>query len=183
MQSHFEVFDKMLEEIQQLRLDAIYFTKLTSRMDGRIERLRMKCKRYKEKFVRKPLERYARKVGKYHKAIKRLLHNNDDSGKTFKSVIGELKRKCEELCSKADASFDLEHPSIPDVSCVVNLGEMGKNEKPYCRCGRPPFKSMIACDSMDCKRKWFHFECVGISSPPKAPWMCPECRKAATLTG
>ncbi|WEL39680.1 chromatin remodeling protein [Encephalitozoon hellem] len=181
MQSHFEVFDKMLEEVQQLRLDAIYFTKLTSRMDGRIEKLRKKCRRYKEKFIRRPLERYAKRIAKCHKAVKKLLRNNRDSGKTFGDVVTGLKKRCEELCSRAEASFDLEHPSISDMNCVVNLGEMGKNEKLYCRCGRPPFKSMIACDSPDCVRKWFHFECVGLASTPRAPWTCPECRKAAAL--
>ncbi|ADM12429.1 chromatin remodeling protein [Encephalitozoon intestinalis ATCC 50506] len=182
MQTHFEVFDKMLEEIQQLRLDAIYFTKSTSRTEGKIEKLRGKCKRYKEKFVRKPSERYFKKIEKFYRAIKKHLVNNRRCEDAFQEVIHELKKKCEDLCSRSGVSFDLECPEIPDVNCVVNLGEMGSNEQLYCKCKRPAFKNMIACDSLDCKGRWFHFECVGISTVPKTLWICPECRKAGTLT-
>ncbi|CAD25828.1 DNA-binding domain [Encephalitozoon cuniculi GB-M1] len=183
MQMYFEVFDKMLEEVQQLRLDAIYFTKSTSRMDRRVEKLRRRCRRYKEKFVRRPLEKYAKRIDKCHKAVKRLLRNSSCSAGAFREVIHGLKRRCEELCSKAGVSFNLEGPLVPDMNCIVSVGEMGGSERLYCKCNRPAFKSMIACDSLDCKREWFHFECVGISGPPKMSWTCPECKKAATLTG
>lgn len=183
MSPYFEVFDRMLEEIQQLRLDAIYFTKSTSRVDGRVERLRERCKRYEERFVRKPLERYARRIVGCRKEIRRLLRSNCRSAETVKGIVSELRRKCEELCSGARAPFDLERPMVSYANCVVNAGEMGDNEHVYCRCNRPAFKSMIACDSVECKTRWFHFECAGISSVPKTPWTCVECRKAATLTG
>lgn len=47
----------------------------------------------------------------------------------------------------------------------------------YCFCQRVSFGEMIGCDNDDCKYEWFHWSCVGISSPPKDDeiWYCPDC--------
>lgn len=51
--------------------------------------------------------------------------------------------------------------------------------KLYCVCQSPhdDVSEMIACDAPDCKIEWFHFECIGIISPPEGHWYCPECTK------
>lgn len=49
------------------------------------------------------------------------------------------------------------------------------NEPTYCTCNRVSFGEMVGCDSQDCKVEWFHFECVGLTTPPKGKWFCPEC--------
>lgn len=47
----------------------------------------------------------------------------------------------------------------------------------YCFCQRVSFGEMIGCDNDDCKYEWFHWSCVGITSPPKDDevWYCPDC--------
>ncbi|CAK7897078.1 chromatin modification-related protein Yng2p [[Candida] anglica] len=47
----------------------------------------------------------------------------------------------------------------------------------YCFCQRVSFGEMIGCDNDDCKYEWFHWACVGITSPPKDDdiWYCPDC--------
>lgn len=47
----------------------------------------------------------------------------------------------------------------------------------YCFCQRVSFGEMIGCDNDDCKFEWFHWTCVGITSPPKDDevWYCPDC--------
>eukprot|EP01114_Cavostelium_apophysatum_P020858 TRINITY_DN7109_c0_g1_i1.p1 TRINITY_DN7109_c0_g1~~TRINITY_DN7109_c0_g1_i1.p1 ORF type:complete len:221 (+),score=39.82 TRINITY_DN7109_c0_g1_i1:204-866(+) len=49
------------------------------------------------------------------------------------------------------------------------------NEPTYCICSRVSFGEMVGCDSSDCKVEWFHFECVGLTGPPKGKWFCPDC--------
>jgi len=49
------------------------------------------------------------------------------------------------------------------------------NEPTYCICNRVSFGEMVGCDNADCKIEWFHFECVGLTAPPKGKWYCPEC--------
>lgn len=49
------------------------------------------------------------------------------------------------------------------------------NEPTYCICNRVSFGEMVGCDNPECRREWFHFECVGLSANPKGKWLCPEC--------
>jgi inhibitor of growth protein 4 len=49
------------------------------------------------------------------------------------------------------------------------------NEPTYCICNRVAFGEMVGCDNPDCKREWFHFECVGLVANPTGKWLCPEC--------
>ena len=49
------------------------------------------------------------------------------------------------------------------------------NEPTYCICQRVSFGEMVGCDNPECKREWFHFECVGLSANPRGKWLCPEC--------
>lgn len=47
----------------------------------------------------------------------------------------------------------------------------------YCKCrNNIQGSNMIACDNNKCKIEWFHYECVGITTPPEGEWYCDECR-------
>ena len=45
----------------------------------------------------------------------------------------------------------------------------------YCFCQRGEYGDMVKCDSQTCKRGWFHFSCVNLTSPPDGAWFCPDC--------
>ncbi|XP_014224752.1 uncharacterized protein LOC106650959 [Trichogramma pretiosum] len=47
----------------------------------------------------------------------------------------------------------------------------------YCRCAYDESSEMIACDSGVCSIEWFHFKCVGITTPPEGAWYCFDCNK------
>lgn len=177
MKTHFEIFDKMLEEVQQLRLDANYFAKSTSRIDTRINKMKMRCRRYEKRFMRRSSERRMKKVVKCHGIIKGLLKGVNDNIVVFKDVVHELKRKCEYLCSRAETPFNLTEPSITNINCVVNAGEIVDDGILYCKCNRPGFGNMIACDFVGCKTGWFHCECVNATGSLKVPWVCSDCKK------
>lgn len=51
------------------------------------------------------------------------------------------------------------------------------NEQVYCTCNRVSFGEMIGCDAKDCPVEWFHYECVGLKSPPKGKWYCKGCQE------
>lgn len=72
-------------------------------------------------------------------------------------------------------AFDTE---VQDVGFdgPINQGEDADNNL-YCFCQRVSFGEMIGCDNDDCKHEWFHWSCVGITSPPKdnEVWYCPDC--------
>jgi hypothetical protein len=49
------------------------------------------------------------------------------------------------------------------------------NEPKYCYCDEVSSGDMVACDNEDCPREWFHYHCLGLTSPPKGRWFCLFC--------
>jgi chromatin modification-related protein YNG2 len=45
----------------------------------------------------------------------------------------------------------------------------------YCFCQQVSYGEMVACDNETCEREWFHYPCVGLTSPPQGTWYCREC--------
>ncbi|KAI7827334.1 hypothetical protein BX661DRAFT_183080 [Kickxella alabastrina] len=45
----------------------------------------------------------------------------------------------------------------------------------YCFCQQVSYGDMVACDGPNCRYEWFHWECVGLTSPPKGSWYCSDC--------
>jgi len=50
------------------------------------------------------------------------------------------------------------------------------NEPRYCICNQVSYGDVVACDNEDCPYEWFHYDCVGITAPPKGKWYCPKCQ-------
>lgn len=71
---------------------------------------------------------------------------------------------------------------ITDAEFVEENGSTSHNqyyatrESDYCFCGKYIEDSpMIGCDGPKCALQWYHFECVGVVSPPDGKWLCPKC--------
>lgn len=64
-----------------------------------------------------------------------------------------------------------------NLAAKVPNGTEDADNNLYCFCQRVSFGEMIGCDNDDCKYEWFHWECVGITSPPNDDdiWYCPDC--------
>jgi inhibitor of growth protein 4 len=182
MRTYYEVYDKVLEEIQQLRLDANHFSKITSRIDREMARARAKCKNYEERLVRRPSERCLSKIARCHAQVKRLISRSMSATLAFRNVVRDIRDKCGKYCEVAGKELTFDASATASINCVVRLDEIGDLGKLYCKCNQPAYGSMIACDMPDCKTGWYHFECVGLmSQPPKAPWVCQDCKKRDVL--
>ncbi|GIY27285.1 hypothetical protein CEXT_698851 [Caerostris extrusa] len=66
---------------------------------------------------------------------------------------------------------DSEDSSMIDDSMF--LDNYDPNEPRYCICNQVSYGDMVACDHKDCPFEWFHYQCVGITQPPKGKWFCP----------
>lgn len=98
------------------------------------------------------------------------------------SVMRRYKRlKSEDYDDRLDES-------TPEISTRTHHSHLGPrapsgasgedaDNNLYCFCQRISFGEMIGCDNDDCKYEWFHWLCVGITSPPKDDdiWYCPDC--------
>ncbi|GFQ73483.1 inhibitor of growth protein 3 [Trichonephila clavata] len=68
---------------------------------------------------------------------------------------------------------DSEDSSVLDENMFVD--NYDPNEPRYCICNQISYGDMVACDHKDCPFEWFHYQCVGITQPPKGKWFCPQC--------
>lgn len=67
----------------------------------------------------------------------------------------------------------------------TNEGEWSydPNEPRYCTCNQVSYGDMVACDNDACPYEWFHYQCVGITQPPKGKWYCPKCTASMRRRG
>ena len=69
-------------------------------------------------------------------------------------------------------------PAISSGTNQSNQSNSSDNEvEQYCYYCGPDEGTTIACDSTNCKIKWFHTKCLKLESIPRGKWYCPDCRK------
>ena len=65
-------------------------------------------------------------------------------------------------------------PTAPPRSAASHLDmPVDPNEPTYCTCQQVSYGEMIACDNENCEIEWFHYNCVGLSGPPRGKWYAP----------
>lgn len=103
------------------------------------------------------------------------------------------KKKTDKAVSEAEATPVTATSStrslrlkVPPLNSVQGDAAADPNEPKYCYCNRVSFGNMVACDHPQCKREWFHLDCVGLTELPQSrTWYCRDCeplvRKGETL--
>lgn len=71
-------------------------------------------------------------------------------------------------------------PEEEDVSAeLAELLDDVPEEERFCLCNSISYGQMIECDDTECRLKWFHIDCVGLTMnvlpPEDSVWFCPEC--------
>ncbi|KAF8497099.1 hypothetical protein F5888DRAFT_324981 [Russula emetica] len=105
--------------------------------------------------------------------------SSSSSKKTKKSK----KRKTDKAVSEAEAtpvtamsSTRILRLKVPPLNSVQGDAASDPNEPKYCYCNRVSFGNMVACDYPQCKREWFHLDCVGLTELPQSrTWYCRDC--------
>lgn len=100
--------------------------------------------------------------------------NEVDSKDTSKS----LKKKRNKSFDKKEKCIIMSKPIVKskyeDITYKELESKLNHNEAIYCFCQYISFGNMIKCDNERCKKEWFHFKCVGLSSFPKGKWYCSQ---------
>lgn len=81
-------------------------------------------------------------------------------------------------------------PRVPDDEATSSAqgddeeGDIDADEPRYCYCNGVSYGEMVACDSDDCEREWFHLACVGLKVAPgsKSMFPLPYCVHAFRLS-
>ncbi|CAF0788149.1 unnamed protein product [Rotaria sp. Silwood1] len=102
-----------------------------------------------------------------------------------------LKRKCVTNTEHNNDQRERKKPTQRNTNSNTQNTNSGNNKKfklnndttstpsdepTYCLCSQLSYGSMILCDSKSCEIKWFHFNCVNLTTKPKGKWFCPNCR-------
>ncbi|KAI0303430.1 hypothetical protein B0F90DRAFT_1710946 [Multifurca ochricompacta] len=77
---------------------------------------------------------------------------------------------------------------VPPLTSALQADAITDPDEPkYCYCNRVSFGNMVACDYPQCKREWFHLDCVGLTEEPQSrTWYCRDCEplvRKAELAG
>ncbi|KAJ3034831.1 hypothetical protein HDV00_004594 [Rhizophlyctis rosea] len=79
----------------------------------------------------------------------------------YRGERGRKKRRRVEKTTESDSDVDVEYGDEDTAT--------------YCFCQDVSYGDMIACDSPSCPYEWFHYDCVGLTEPPKGKWFCSYC--------
>lgn len=59
---------------------------------------------------------------------------------------------------------------------LLQLDAEENDDGSWCNCKENKGGKMIGCDNKTCTVKWYHLECVNLSSAPRGTWLCPACQ-------
>ncbi|EMR10536.1 hypothetical protein PNEG_01244 [Pneumocystis murina B123] len=105
-----------------------------------------------------------------HKTVERHLDAIEQTLQSLQEALVENQQVKElEIINKEKLKTKKKHRNI-------------SKEPRYCFCNQISYGRMIACDNDKCKREWFHWDCVSITSVPKGKWTCSdECASSIGL--
>jgi len=96
-------------------------------------------------------------------------------------ILPELVGKWYTAASSGLSGQALSHGSAslpsPQASTSGSSSQGGTSQETWCYCNTEESGTMILCENEQCPIKWFHVECLRITTIPKKKWFCPECRK------
>lgn len=165
-----DVFDSMLEKIQQFPLDANVFERHLKRLNKSHDRYKAAYERLVSKLASPESKRYIKIAAK----IKRCLHRKTRVTKRFEERVSKLLSDLKELARAANLSLSM-GPLHGNGPAVVRLNGTSTGNKKHCCCSGRASGTMICCDNPKCEIKWFHAKCVGIVQVSKEGWRCPKC--------
>ena len=113
-------------------------------------------------------------------------HPYPDESPTSISSDNSVFENSESLSSaeyiETRATFDSTSPTSLDFNNSAPVDQSGadpaiyqRDDTKYCICRQISYGEMVACDNEECEIEWFHYNCVGVTQPPKGKWFCPDC--------
>ncbi|KAF9765051.1 Chromatin modification-related protein YNG2 [Nosema granulosis] len=174
--SIFDTFDKVIENVQQIPLDVYLFVKKNQRLTKKIDRCNKTMKRLQRKSL-KELTDYSSAIEENYKKLKKYNRRTKKNIENIHNVLLRIYSKDSNIIRKEQPHLSFPVLNIDNINRIVKINKMMVSGPVYCNCKQRAFDNMIACNNTECKYKWFHFECIGITHPPKNVWYCQECKK------
>lgn len=167
-----DIYDSMLDSIQQFPLDANYFERLMHRINKRIERYTAAYTRALQKMplpTSKAYEQISKKLeGCIRKKMKII--------KKYRHCVEQQLKNLEEYNKISSSPLTIKEP-VPEGTAVLKLKDCAVLESKSCICNSTDGGTMVCCDSPDCAIRWYHLRCVGLGAVPGDGWICKKCKR------
>ncbi|SMQ46706.1 unnamed protein product [Zymoseptoria tritici ST99CH_3D7] len=87
------------------------------------------------------------------------------------------RKRSRDSAAEGEDADEAAPPAKQQKRSRQSAGTKDTRDVKYCFCESTSSGRMLACDGKDCKREWFHFECLDIEeAPEEKEWFCEECR-------
>lgn len=173
-----DIFDNMLESIQQFPLEC-------NNYERHIKRLNRDCSMYSsriQKMIYKLISPNEKKFIRMKKKLLKTIQKKIALTENFQFTVEKQQQKLEELVkiSNLDPSLFNFNPLEGHTNAIMKFDNIKTSEymektKKYCICNDKAYGQMICCENPSCAVKWHHFKCVNLSTVPKIVWRCPKC--------
>lgn len=171
-----DIFDGILEKVQQFPLDSNNF-------ERHLKRLNRSYDQYKQKFERlvsKLVQPSNRKFVKVKSKLKRCIHKKVEVTERYEKQIADLITYLDEMIKISGIAISFS-PALGKGPAIIKISSDSTGNKKYCICNSSAYGTMICCDNPSCPVKWYHFKCANITTPPKDEWKCLRCRSERKL--
>lgn len=168
-----DVFDSMLESIQQFPLECNSF-------ERHIKRLNKDHLKYSSLFnsmIQRLVSPQDPKLLRVERKLRKIAKKKVELTDSFQRAIEKQQQKLEELVKISNidmANFNFA-PLSGNIQPIIRLGDMPRGNGKYCVCNDKAYGNMICCDNPACAVKWYHFRCVNLAISPRSAWTCPKC--------
>ncbi|ELA42005.1 uncharacterized protein VICG_01022 [Vittaforma corneae ATCC 50505] len=168
-----DVFDSMLESIQQFPLEC-------SNFERHIKRLNKDQFKYSilfDKMIQRLISPQDPKLLKVERKLRKIVKKKIELTNNFQNAVEKQQQKLEELVkiSNIDMMNFNFSPLSGNIQPVIKLSSIPQGNGKYCICNDKAFGNMICCDNPACAIKWYHFRCVNLIISPRTTWTCPRC--------
>jgi hypothetical protein len=112
------------------------------------------------------------------------IKSNDPSADARKHMrqIDSLENLFRNIIIKHTSAAQVQELSNGDAETIFHSFSSGDDDcyenKKYYVCRGVSYGKMVACDGETCEGEWFHYSCVGLTSPPSGNWYCDDCIKS-----
>ncbi len=168
-----DIFDTMLEAIQQFPLECNVFERQNKRLEKDQEKYMKIFEKLAFKLVNPKEKRFLDTNKKLKKTLKKKIKITEKFEETIKKHLEKLNELI--LISNLDTTVLSIGALQGNGPAVIKVGDIPSGTKKYCSCGEHAYGMMICCDDPGCAIKWYHFKCVNMQTAPKISWKCSKC--------
>lgn len=172
----FDTYDEVIENIQQIPLDVYILEKRNKKLEKKYSKIKNKIE-FLTKKACKGQQINEDEMIKLYEKFKKYKNKYDKSIAKFNEVIEPIINKTNEIILRDCSDIVISNFNFENLNRIVKVGKNKSYGRKFCTCRQYACDNMIACEEPSCKIQWFHFDCVGITLPPKNLWYCADCRK------